>query len=259
MDVHVQECEDDTTNLRVSRVDYQLYEELKDYISSKLPPKSLSNLQVPPSPSIEPMTPSPSSESILNTSDSGSSGTWTQWTASLGTADESDLPSFDYHASVILNQSYFMIRCRSVKQRDEIKKILYQVKTERVRPRSWPNPMRQREKINNSMLRPILKPYGNEQRDEQRFGADWYVTECCCEKDVPHRVEDKFILLTTKAVPRPMLFQSKSHDLMGMDADEDPGLELENGGPIPSLHRTIASQTVPLHIPLTTPGISVDF
>merc|ERR1712126_780852 len=161
--------------------------------------------------------------------------------------DESDLPSFDYHESPILNQSYFMIRCRSVQQRDDVKEILYQIKRDKVRIQSRPNPMRQRRKI-KLIKDSLLKPYRDEQNDVERFGTDWYITECCCEEDVPHRVEDKFILLTRKAIPMPMLFQSKSHDFMGIDADEDPGLELENDGPIPSLQRTNASQTVPTQV-----------
>ena len=72
---------------------------------------------------------------------------------------------WQHYPSVVPSHSYSIVRCKNPEERDRVWDILHRKRDE-------------------------------EQKDDQPLQPLWGVTRCCCVKDVPHRAQDKFILLT---------------------------------------------------------------
>ena len=90
----------------------------------------------------------------------------------------------------------------------------------------------------------LLRKEAEEGKREAGTNVPWYVTECCCTEDVPHRVRDKFLLVKGQEIPK--LVQSQS---LPMACVESPGIS-------PGLSPGICSNGAKTLSPGLSPGIS---
>lgn len=155
------------------------------------------------------------------------------------------LPPFEWHRSVIASRSFTIVRCASKQQQNEVMKILQTKQSEEL------------EAVKDTVITPKLNTDKlrlyllDDEKKEERTSGQWYVTECCCTEDKPHRVKDKFVLVQGRTASMHMLVQSQSLVLpTAMDNNQSQRP--------PPLMRSDGAQTVPTGMAMSIPMSSMN-
>jgi len=159
------------TQLRIVRVDRSKSDELEQFVRCKLRVPSLSGLSRGRSCSRS--VASRSAEVIEMSSCTETADPDSECECPMDVDSEyfSDEMSWQWHRSRSPEFSFATVQCSSPEKGDEVKRVLLERKREE------------------------MEEYSHRGAGQRRFNLGWDVTECCCCDDVPHRVEDKFVLL----------------------------------------------------------------
>ena len=183
------EEDDDTAlripHLRICRVNEETSKSLEQYVRSELAPCRFSTGSSTPASLCLPCTPSrresgaseSTSHTLLQlsatdmTDDECQMDNGTYLSSETDSAALSDTPHWRWIESSI-SASYSIVKCGSEEQRQKVKAMLLRKQVEDAK----------------------VATKHNETMGKQSY-LSWYVTDCCCTDDIPHRIEDKFILL----------------------------------------------------------------